>query len=341
MAISSLTIKKVASYDDNGVELGNLKKLNFFFGYNGSGKSTIARYLYNLSLPLNEQSPNYNFCTQEGYSKEAYSIVVFDEYFKQKNFFEQDSLKGIFSLNQANEHIDKLIKDYNDKIKYIKSLEIAREKRYSKIQAKQTEHHKQIIDYCFEQRRQFGTLKKAILPHGNSKERHFNEICKYLISNKKPKSFEEIYQKYQRIYDNNIIHIPFSINLDIWKELLQIESDLSIYLNKVIIGNNDVDIAELINNLNISFWVETGREFLDKANGKCPFCQQQINDLDLLKEKFSTFFDKQFQENVQKIKTRLPSETQFEDSVPYSASSRQIGKQHNNRSGDDSRKSGG
>ena len=72
-------------------------------GHNGSGKSTIARYLYNLSLPLNEQSPNYNFCTQEGYSKEAYSIVVFDEYFKQKNFFEQDSLKGIFSLNQANE----------------------------------------------------------------------------------------------------------------------------------------------------------------------------------------------------------------------------------------------
>ena len=101
MAISSLTIKKVASYDDNGVELGNLKKLNFFFGYNGSGKSTIARYLYNLSLPLNEQSPNYNFCTQEGYNKEEYSIIVFDEYFKQKNFFEQDSLKGIFSLNQS------------------------------------------------------------------------------------------------------------------------------------------------------------------------------------------------------------------------------------------------
>ena len=118
-----------------------------------------------------------------------------------------------------------------------------------------------------------------------------------------PKTFEEIYQEYQRIYDNNIIHIPIGINLDIWDELLQIESDLYIYLNKVIVGNNNVDIAELINNLNISSWVESGREFLDKANGKCPFCQQQINDLDLLKEKFSTFFDKQFQENVQKIKT--------------------------------------
>lgn len=303
MAISSLTIKKVASYDDNGVELRNLKKLNFFFGYNGSGKSTIARYLHNLSLPLNEQSLNYNSCTQEGYSKEEYSIIVFDEYFKQKNFFEQDSLKGIFSLNQANEHIDKLIKDYNDKIKYIKSLEISREKRYNKIQAKQTEHHKQIIDYCFEQRRQFVALKKATLPYGNSKERHFSEICKYITTSKLPKRIEDIYLEYQRIYDNNIIHIPIDINLDIWNELLQIESDLHTYLNKVIVGNNDVDIAELINNLNISSWVESGREFLDKANGKCPFCQQQINELDLLKEKFSTFFDKQFQENVQKIRT--------------------------------------
>ena len=53
--IDSIHIRSVASYDENGVDIQNLKKMNFFFGANGTGKSTIARYLYNFALDEYEQ----------------------------------------------------------------------------------------------------------------------------------------------------------------------------------------------------------------------------------------------------------------------------------------------
>ena len=85
--INSITLKNIASYDStNGVQLNELKKLNFFFGFNGSGKSTIAKYIYNLSLSDNEKSTDFVNCSQNGYDSENEQILVFDENFTEINF---------------------------------------------------------------------------------------------------------------------------------------------------------------------------------------------------------------------------------------------------------------
>ena len=51
MAITSLMLKDVASYDAIGATMTDIKKLNYLFGYNGSGKSTLSRMLYDQSRP--------------------------------------------------------------------------------------------------------------------------------------------------------------------------------------------------------------------------------------------------------------------------------------------------
>ena len=56
--IDSIHIKNVASYGETGGEIQNLKKMNFFFGANGTGKSTIARHLYNFALNEDEKDNN-------------------------------------------------------------------------------------------------------------------------------------------------------------------------------------------------------------------------------------------------------------------------------------------
>ena len=43
--IKSITMKNCASYDSVGVNLENCDKINFIYGHNGSGKSTISNYL--------------------------------------------------------------------------------------------------------------------------------------------------------------------------------------------------------------------------------------------------------------------------------------------------------
>lgn len=302
MMINKLRIRKVASYDESGVELNDLKKINFFFGYNGSGKSTIARYLYDLSLPESKKNSNYNFCSQEGYDPQENSIVVFDEDFKCANFIEKESLKGIFTLNEKNEFIDSSIKKYNSKIQEIKKAEERQNIRYQKNQDKSSKMTKDILDLCFSKRAVFDSYSKLSIPNSRNKKKHLEEIRGYLVSAQSSKSIDEILQEYKRIYDNSMAEISINIDINLWSEILEIESELEKDLNKIIIGNNDVDIAELIIGLNASSWVEKGRKFVEKTDGKCPFCQQNINDLDSLKEKFNLFFDEDFKKKVERIK---------------------------------------
>ena len=45
--IRTIQIKSTATFNDSGVEVPELKKVNFFYGANGSGKTTISNFLYN------------------------------------------------------------------------------------------------------------------------------------------------------------------------------------------------------------------------------------------------------------------------------------------------------
>ena len=108
--IESITIKNIASFDNNGVQIDDLKKVNFFFGYNGTGKSTIAKYLHNISLPQNKQLKDFFDCSQKGYEPSYHQILIFNDEFIKENFIESATQNGVFSLNQKNEEIDNQIK---------------------------------------------------------------------------------------------------------------------------------------------------------------------------------------------------------------------------------------
>ena len=74
--ITSFNIKNVATYDAvDGIPVNNLKRVNFFFGFNGSGKSTIAKYLHNLSLNVSSQNADFNQCSQLGYDETQHQIL--------------------------------------------------------------------------------------------------------------------------------------------------------------------------------------------------------------------------------------------------------------------------
>jgi AAA15 family ATPase/GTPase len=45
--LESITIKKIATFNDEGVQITDLKKMNFIYGVNGSGKTTISKFIDN------------------------------------------------------------------------------------------------------------------------------------------------------------------------------------------------------------------------------------------------------------------------------------------------------
>lgn len=100
------------------------------------------------------------------------------------------------------------------------------------------------------------------------------------------------------------------LSLDISKSQESIESIVQDEIwQTVIIGNNDVPIAALINQLNNNDWVRKGRAFISKSP-VCPFCQKETID-DSFRKQLENFFDTTYQTQVDLIE-RYKSDYQRE-----------------------------
>lgn len=301
--INSLTIKKVASYDDTGVTLGDLKKVNFFFGFNGSGKSTIAKYIYNLSLEVNQRANNFEFCTQVGYDTANHHILTFDERFTEDNFINNENLKGVFSLDEANEIIDSQISEEDEKINI--SLERIRERAalINRLSTDQTAKQTELLNHCWSKRAIFTGFTKLTLPHGGSKPNHLSEIRSKL---RNPlisiPTIQQLKDSYDLLYEKELKNIPTTIDAKLYLNLRKLEVQLQNLLQEVIVGNENVNIVNIINQLNARNWVETGIQFLLPTSETCPFCQEKTIT-ENLREQFEKLFDQSYKDKIDKLKS--------------------------------------
>ena len=83
-----------------------------------------------------------------------------------------------------------------------------------------------------------------------------------------------------------------------YRNIISIEKD-SIW-NKIIVGKADVDLARLIQKLNINDWVNEGRKYIQE-NETCPFCQQKTITKDF-KKQLENFFDEVYINDLKKLK---------------------------------------
>lgn len=303
--INSISLKNVATYDSTeGVQLNDLKKLNFFFGFNGSGKSTIAKYLYSLSLPQSSESL-FNSCSQTGFDQATEQILVFDENFTETNFIKNQNLKSIFSLNETNETIDKKIKEQEFLIKEYTNLIKNHVEKKEYVSSVAETKKKTLIAFCWSQRDQFSSFSKIKLANSGNSTNHLKEIEKRL-----KKSFnsnftiEILLADYIKLYEDELSKIEYSINGSLYKQIRIKERELDVLLQDIIVGNEDVDISELINSLSSRSWVETGNEFLKETGEVCPFCQQKTITEDL-KKQFNALFDETYKRKIEKLKQLL------------------------------------
>lgn len=300
--ISSLTIKNVASYENaNPVVITDLKKVNFFFGFNGSGKSTIAKYLRNLGLDISQQNSTFTHCSNVGYNISLHQVLTFNEDFIEENFKRSSDFKGVFSLNQTNTVIDQQISAEESNIQ---SFEVQKSKYQSKIESIEGDKRlktEELLNYCWHQRMTFSTFTKISLFYSGSRQNHFQEVKRVLQNPIGPgQSIQDLNEQYQTFYEKGIKNVNESIDTKSYLEIRRLERRLAILLNEVIIGNEDVDIAGLIQELNSRSWVEQGLNYLKLDDDTCPFCQKETIDFDL-REQFEKYFDKTYKNKISEI----------------------------------------
>lgn len=117
-------------------------------------------------------------------------------------------------------------------------------------------------------------------------------------------TIQELSDEYRRLYEKDLSVVESSVNRKLYRQVRKIESELSVILNEIIIGNEDVDISALIKTINARNWIETGIEYLKKTGNICPFCQQETIDEKLTKQ-FNELFDETYKKKIEQISSLL------------------------------------
>jgi len=301
--ISTINIKGVASYNHTtGVDILDLKNLNYFFGFNGAGKSTIAKYLRNISLDTANQNQDFQNCSCTGYNSTQSQILVFNEEFIDENFRQNSELKGVFSLNQTNATIDTQIASQQSIIDSYQERKDIYNNRIIHFQSLIGEERQNLLNKCWNERNSFNTFTKFNLQHAGSKPNHFSRIEEILTTPFNSVALlESLKNDYDNFYEKDIEEVSILFNAAHYRDLRRIEQKLTAILDEIIVGTTDVDIAETIDAINSRNWIEQGQEFVKEENDTCPFCQEETITSDL-RSKFLRLFDETYQAKKDEIK---------------------------------------
>ncbi|MEA2029605.1 MAG: AAA family ATPase, partial [Campylobacterota bacterium] len=304
--IEKIELKQVATYDKNGTSLQNLQKINFIYGANGSGKTTVSNFILN---PLDSK---YQNCNMHWRSEQALETVVYNKEFKNRNFNSTNTIKGVFTLGQATDEEIKTIdskkeqlatiqehgKGFKTKLDELKGNdEIA-----GKIQTLDEESKELFWKKIYKVYEPY--FKEAFKGSMNKQSFKNKLLQEYHATYEEVLSLDTLQEKAKTIFGETPLALEKISRLE-FLELNQIEYD-SIWTQRII-GKADVDIAKLIQRLNINDWVNQGQNFILEDN-TCPFCQQETITDDFRKQ-LEEYFDRTFIEDINKVKN---SHTRYE-----------------------------
>lgn len=291
--IKKIELNNVVPYV-NGFVLDNLHKINYIYGVNASGKTTLSHFL--------EQTDDekYTDCSIEWENGIKVETYVYNRFFREKNFG-NSPIPGVFTLGQATKEEKETINKKNEDLEKIKQEGIAKKKAKENLQKQKDDAISLFRENVWKTiyKKYEDVFSDAFEGH-KSKERFGNMLCHEYSNNKSElKSYEDLKAKAEVVFKKNPISLEpiSSIEID---GILAIEEN-SIWQKKII-GKNDVDISKLINRLNISDWVHEGVKHIEKDSKVCPFCQRETID-DNFRSQIEMLFDEDYIKDTASIKS--------------------------------------
>lgn len=305
--IESITIKNVATFHpEDGVFIDELKKTNFIYGANGSGKTTIANYLEKPS------DDNFRYCNISWKNGRAIKTLVYNKNFRERNFG-KGKLEGIFTLGEATKEEQQVIADKTEELSNILADGEKTKGSLDDLRKKKEQLENQFKEYFWRNiyKKYDGVFKEAFKGAKRSKEVFKEKILDEFKNNDTfIQPYDELVEKAATIFGEPPEEME-RINAIDFNRIVEIENN-SIW-KKIIIGKSDVEISRLIQKLNISDWVNQGRSYLQE-NENCPFCQQPTITADF-RAQLEQFFDETYQKDLQSIKELQQEYTQLTSNV--------------------------
>ncbi|MCV3456391.1 AAA family ATPase [Campylobacter sp. CNRCH_2016_0050h] len=295
--ITKISMKNVASYKDE-TTLETNKRINLIYGLNGAGKTQISKFL------ANQNDENFKDCKIEGLSNKQ-QILVYNQDFIEKNFYDTDKQQGIFTLSEENTSIKQEIENLQKELIKLKSNQDENERKLKEKQKdiikiendfkddiwKIKQNHSDNFKDFFEGK--MGS-KDSFLDFINPKIKEFLT----LDTINQNINLEELKKQYSILTDTTQIKLE-NINEISNIEFKNIENNL--IFNEIIVGNQDSIIADLINKLGNEDWVKDGFDkYVLQDSQACPFCQKDTITQEF-KSYLEDYFDKTYEERIKEL----------------------------------------
>lgn len=258
--------------------------INFFFGKNGAGKSTIGKTM--------ESGTGLTWAA--GRNPADYSLLVYNTGFVERNFATYGSLQGVFTLSETNIEIQKQIEEKTAERSRVttegQNTAAARDKKKEELAPLRTSFE----DICWNETADLRTDYKNMFKGKQRKNLLADEILagKYAPVDH---SLDSIRQLFEIAYDPN----AQSYGLFKGSKAASGRYDLSgmALLAKAITSSSDTPFANFMKALNATDWVKAGyAHYVGHADGKCPFCQQKLPAS--YEKDIAECFDEQYQNDL-------------------------------------------
>lgn len=258
--ISRIEMTGHPAYGPTPVPVENFKAVNFFFGANAAGKSSLCKVI--------KSDADHPSCKVGWQNNSPLECLVYDREFVEANLRD---LKGVFTLGeqqtQAHEELDaKRVEreEISDRIVSLRRALIGDDGRGGvKGDLDQAEAH--FTEIAWAERTANEPLKEAISPFWGKKDSFRNKILLEKAGNSASLvPLERLHLKASKLLG------PLADA----KDLLPLvdaqephaEADVEL-LASPIVGKDDVDLAALIRALSNSDWVQQGRAYLAESGG--------------------------------------------------------------------------
>lgn len=291
--LQTITIAGTASYNTQQ-SLTGLRAINFIFGTNGSGKTTISRVI--------NDPASRGTCSLGWTGGRDVERLVYNSDFCGRNFAQQ--MRGIFTLGATEgdtiaqiEAARAKVAEYNDQIAKLEDTLGAADLSTGK------RAELSLLRSAFEVK--CWGIKTAHDPHfqeaftgfRSSKVSFCDKMLAELEENEAElATLDDLKARAVTVFEKGLERIALLTSIN-GSDLIALE--LNPVLAKKVVGKEDIDIAALIRRLGNSDWVRQGLTYVDDSGERCPFCQQDI-DADLSR-KMNEYFDETYLRDIAEI----------------------------------------
>ncbi|UZD63433.1 AAA family ATPase [Brevibacterium sp. JSBI002] len=285
-------------FGDSPLSITGLKTASFFYGPNGSGKTTISRAFAGYgSLQLEP----------EWFAGAEMTIRVYNRDLVDQILRESNRIPGVFVLGEssvdAQNRLDEIEMPGGDRALAIDRYERA-QTSHKDVEERQADAQGTFKTAAWKKYRALVDEHTTLLPAFTGQrgvDKNKDMLVTRLLERGSPAEslpeLEDLLAEAEAVFDTGA---TFRTRLTEVGEFRWSEHDGSALLEQKIVGSSEASLSELVEKLGSEDWVQAGRQHLRNSEGLCPFCQQKAPEG--LAKQLETMFDHRYTEQLEELK---------------------------------------